>query len=44
MPQATVSIYLPDEEYIKFLKKKEGIVAKVKALIKSEVEKPKQGG
>ncbi len=34
MPNATISIYLTDEEYLKYVKKKKEINAKIKDYLK----------
>lgn len=38
MPNATISIYLTDEEYIKYVNGKDHINSKVKDLVKEEVK------
>ena len=37
MPNATFAVYLTDEEYVKFVPKKEGIIKLVKKVVKKEV-------
>ncbi len=39
MPNATISVYLNDEDYVKYTKKKEDINKKVRELVKMEVSK-----
>jgi len=37
MPNTNISIYLSDEEYVKYVEKKEEINKKVRDLIKKEI-------
>lgn len=37
MPNATIAVYLTDDEYFKYVKKKEIINKKVKELVKKEI-------
>jgi len=37
MPNTTISVYLTDEEFIKYIKKKEIIYKKIKELVKGEI-------
>ena len=39
MPNTTISVYLNDDEYVKYVKNKERINEKVREVVKKEVEK-----
>jgi len=38
MPTANIPVYLPDNQYVRYIKQKEKIHEKVKELVKQEVE------
>lgn len=38
MPNATISVYLTDEEYVKYLKKKEDLNQKAREIVKKGLE------
>ncbi len=39
MPNATISVYLSDEEYLKYIKQKEHINEKAREAVKKELDK-----
>lgn len=43
MPNISISVYLSDEEYVKYLKKKEDINTKAREIVKKQLEIKKKG-
>jgi len=37
MPNASITVYLTDEEYVKYVKQKEKVNEKVRELVKAEI-------